>query len=636
MLFLSWLSPLKRARRAARAAQWAAAVAAYRAHLARRPTDGAAWVQLSHSLKETGALEEAAAAYRTAAAHLSEQAEVWIHLAYLERRLGRREAAIAALQEALAMADGGSAAQALIEMGARERLPSAAQQSIEAQSGDYALSRYPAWTRAGRRPSLPLPTGAQVLALIDARGADPAHVAITRETLGDIPCRVMTEGTALVTAAGADWLLLMEAGTRLAPDAAGQLHAAATGTGAGAAYADHDHWTAEADGIAHHDPCFQPMADPVWFARAAVRPPVLLLRAEAAAAADDWEALVAGRMELPLRYAHVPLVLASRAEPALVDLSAPATPAAAADPAPIQIIIQTRDAPALLTACINSLRRTAAHPNTLDIVIMDNRSVLPETAALLAGWQAEGIARPIAHDEPFNWARANNLAAARGNAPLLLFLNNDVEMETPGWDVALRDGLARPRTGAMGALLLYPDRLIQHAGVIFGMGREGGAVHEGVLHPTEPGGPAARWRHPRCASAVTGAWLAVSRTLFDAVGGFEERLPIAYNDVDFCLRIRAAGVHVVQASNIVAVHRESATRGSVMSTAEHARDRADWAWIRERWGAALDLDPAFNPNWARSGQPFDGLRRPPAEVVAQWIEASVRPDPWAVVPTAEG
>uniref|UniRef100_UPI003B3B5B0D glycosyltransferase family 2 protein n=1 Tax=Sphingomonas sp. TaxID=28214 RepID=UPI003B3B5B0D len=271
----------------------------------------------------------------------------------------------------------------------------------------------------------------------------------------------------------------------------------------------------------------------------------------------------------------------------------------------------------------------------LDILIMDNRSVLAETAALLAGWQAQGIARTIAHDEPFNWARANNLAAARGDASLLLFLNNDIEMETPGWDTALRDGLAHRGVGALGALLLYPDRTIQHAGVIFGMGEEGSPVHEGVLHRTDPGGPAARWRHPRLASAVTGAWLAVSRTLFEAVGGFEERLPIAYNDVDFCLRIRAAGAHVVQASHIVAIHRESATRGSVMSSAEHVRDRADWAWMRGRWGAALDLDPAFNPNWARSGQPFDGLRLPPAEAVTRWIAASAAADPWAVGPPAD-
>ena len=604
---------------------------AYRAHLARRPADGAAWIQLGHSLKETGALDEAAAAYRAAAGHLAGQAEVWIHLAYLERRLGRHEAAIAALREALAMADGGYAAQALIDMGARERLPPAVQQAIEAESGDYALSRYPAWAAAGGRPVLPLPAGARVLALIDARGADPVHVAITCETLGDIPYRVMTESATPVAVAGADWLLLVEAGTRLTPDAAGQLHAAATGTSAAVAYADHDHWTAVADGIAHHDPCLQPMADPVWFARAAVRPPVLLLRSEAAEAANDWAELVTGRMALPLCYAHVPLVLASRAGPAPVDPPAPAASAAATDPTLIQIIIQTRDAPALLAACIDSLRRTAAYPDTLDIVIMDNRSVLPETAALLADWQAQGIAVTIAHDEPFNWARANNLAAARGNAPLLLFLNNDVEMETPGWDMALRNGLARPRTGALGALLLYPDRLIQHAGVIFGMGTEGGAVHEGVLHPTEPSGPAARWRNPRLASAVTGAWLAVSRTLFEDVGGFEERLPIAYNDVDFCLRIRAAGAHVVQASDIVAIHRESATRGSIMSTAEHARDRADWAWMRERWGTALDLDPAYNPNWARCGQPFDGLRQPPAGEVARWIQASARTDPWAVV-----
>ena len=97
---------------------------------------------------------------------------------------------------------------------------------------------------------------------------------------------------------------------------------------------------------------------------------------------------------------------------------------------------------------------------------------------------------------------------------------------------------------------------------------------------------------------------------------------------------RAAGRLVVQASHIVALHRESATRGSVMSSAEHARDQADWAWLRAQWGAALDVDPAYNPHWLRVGQPFDGLHAPSPDAVSRWIAASARPRPWSVTPPA--
>ena len=632
MPLLPCASPLRRARRAARGGRWAKAAEAYRRHLAGVPGDVAARVQLGHSLKEAGETEAAAFAYRQALSDRPGDEDLSVHLAHLEWRLGRREKAIGVLLAAIDVAGVGAAraVQALIDMGARERLPLPIQELIEAEAGDYTLARYAAWraARAVSRAGVP----PDVLAVIDARNAGSALIEVTRTGLAGVACRILgidmypdePIGTAEV---GESHVLLVEAGTRLAPDVIAQLHAALAATGAGAAYGDHDHWELCENGeIAFADPCLQPMADPIWFARSEVRPPCLLMTGAAAADAGWWGRLADAHMALPVRYAHVPLMLASRR---VRGVPADNVPPVFFPLDLIQIVIQTRDAPGLLRACVESLRATAVHPDALDIVIVDNRSVLAETAALLAGWMAEGIARTIHYDAPFNWARANNLAA-EGRAPLLLFLNNDVEIDTPGWDNALRAGLAEKEAGVLGALLLYPDRLIQHAGVIFGMGVAGSPVHEGVGHPLKSGGPAARWHHPRLAAAVTGAWLAITRTLFDAVGGFEERLPIAYNDIDFCLRCRAVGGNVVQASHIVALHHESATRGVTMSEAEVARDRADWAWLRTRWGGALDLDPAYNPNWARTGLPFDGLRHPTPQAVARWIAASGRLRPWAL------
>ena len=595
-------------------------------------------MQLGHGLKEEGDFAGAAAAYREAVRIAPAVADSWIHLAHLER--GDREAAIAALSQAIAV-DGGSTAAiaAMVALGARERLPVAVQQRIEADEGVHALSRYAAW-REAQPVAAAVPTP-DVLAVIDGRGAPAERIAVTRATLGDMPCLILGDGPAGTSAddavVAACHILLVEAGTRIAPDAVAKLCAAVAETGAGAAYGDHDHWEGKGGGdIAFRDPCFQPMFDPVWFARAEGRPPCLLLTAPAAAPCGTWGALSAARLALPVAYAHVPSLLASRHGAAVPAEAAPLQARPAGEGA-IQVIVQTRDAPEMLERCIGALLGTAARSDLLDIVIVDNRSMLPRTATLLARWAGQGIARIMPHDMPFNWALANNLAAndqtgGQGDAPHLLFLNNDVEMETIGWDTALRAGLAVDGVGALGALLLYPDGLIQHAGVVFGVGA-GGPLHEGVGQPPAAG-PGDRWRQPRLAAAVTGAWLAVTRTLFNTVGGFEEQLPVGYNDVDFCLRVRAAGQGVMQASHIVAVHHESATRGIAMSTAEQARDEADWAWMRARWGAALDLDPAYDPHWLREGRPFDGLHAPSADAVARWIRASARPHPWAYPPPA--
>lgn len=660
MVLYWWRSPLMRARRAARSKNWAQAVNAYRKHLESAPSDAPAWVQLGHSLKEQGKLGDARVAYQQASRIAPDMPDALIHLAYIERSAGHREDAIRALKQMLTIDPGADrAARALVEMGARERLPVAIQERIEAREGVFAASRYGLYRDAianSRAVAEMAPPPADVLAVIDARGVAPERLRelleATQATLVGLTCVIVGDGAASVDAAHvrgqdgiatfgtATHLLLLAVGCRVEPDTIGRLYAAMSATGAPAAYCDHDHWEPADNGsdakIVMSDPCFQPMFDPLWFRRTQVRPPCLLVTGAALKSAPTWEALFARRLSLRTPYVHVPLILASRRKdtgsPAE---SHPARPASANETL-IQVVIQTRDAPDMLERCVASLRRTAARPERLDIVIVDNRSVLSRTAELLAEWSRQGIARVMPHDEPFNWARANNLATRQSAAPHILFLNNDVEMESARWDEVLRDGLAEISVGALGALLLYPDHLIQHAGVVFGMGtdKSGGPVHEGVGHPVAPGGPAGRWSHPRLSAAVTGAWLATSRSVFDEVGGFEEQLPVAYNDIDFCLRCRLAGRLVVETSHVVAVHRESATRGRIMSFAEQSRADADWAWMRSQWGEALDLDPAYNPNWARVGQPFDAFCMPSQEAISHWIAASAKQHPWSISLTA--
>lgn len=660
-------SPLRRARRAARTQRWAEAAGAYRRHLCRRPQDGAAWVQLGHCLKELGDIKAAGAAYRRAVREMPDLEDAWIQVALLEWRTGNRQVAITTLERGIAAvaADQGGGSLAgrmrlvteMLALGARERLPLALQTELERCKGSYALSRY----RAFREAYSVMPGAGEadtsqrtergtdwrhhdVLAVIDARTASHDLVRATRTSVKDMPCIVITEAAAPFAGVAAQefaWLLLVEGGTRLDPGAIERLVTAAKRTGASGAYCDHDHWEElqenwEEGTIRRHDPFFQPMPDPFWFRAPYAVPPCLLLAYATLKAHTRWDELFDARPGLAMLCAHVPLVLASRRAGTLPspDLSASPLSSVAARPfktgeAPLQVVIQTRDAPEMLKRCVDSLRRNATRPDLLDVLIMDNRSVLSRTANMLADWSRQGTARRIIHDEPFNWARANNLAVALGDAPFLLFLNNDVEIETLSWDAALRSYLSDARIGAVGARLLYPNRRIQHGGVIFGMG-EGGPVHEGLNAEPGQSGPSDRWLHPRLAAAVTGAWLATTRTLFDVVEGFDERLPVAFNDIDFCLRCRAADRFVVQASDIVAVHRESATRGIAPSPVVQARERADWALMRETWGDALDLDPAYNPHWIRTGQPFDGIAMPAAGTVERWIAASARPHPWSI------
>lgn len=642
-----WGLPLKQARRAARSQKWAEAAAAYARHLRRHPYDARSWVQSGHSLKELGKLKEAAEAYHRATRENPADEDAWIHAAHLERRLGGLPTAITTLQRGIVTIGiaGNALIGAMLEMGGRDHLPSDIQAILEARTGTYALARYEAFLAASERPSLP-PEGDGILAVIDARAASEASTAATCESLGDRAFHIVRDGSEQISEtlkSSVTHILLVEAGTRMAHDAAARLADALDCTGAKVAYGDHDHWTLREDSsgkraLVRHTPCFQPMPDPFWFAHEDVRPPCMMVTRGTALSRGRWSDMFVPPTTLPGPCSHVPLVLASRQTgltPAAA-VSATTVRPTETELLSIQVIIQTRDAPDMLDRCVSSLRHTASRPDLLDVLIVDNRSVLPSTATLLAGWAGQGIARTLPHDEDFNWARANNLAVKMGSAPIILFLNNDVEMETPNWDDALRRYLARTDVGIVGAKLLYPDRLIQHGGVIFGMsaaaGEPGGPVHEGVgkgLAPS-PFGPCDRWNRPRLAAAVTGAVLATTRSLFDAVGGFEERLPVAFNDIDFCLRCRAASLLVVQASDITAVHRESATRGVTSAPAAQAQEHAHWSWLRGHWGDAFDLDPAYNPHWVRTGHPFDGISVPAQVALDAWIAASARPQPWSI------
>lgn len=680
---------LSAARAAARRAAWAEAAHHYAAFLAARPRAMAAWVQSGHVLKALGDLPGSRAAYERALLLAPDVPDTLLHLAAIQRRLGERAQALETCARAAAIDPTfAPAIEELLALGGRDRLaggvshgdaarppdeqPPWLDELTERQSGDvYGPSFYAAYRShlhihpapAGPRPDTP------VHIMIDGRGVRPVDIRATLSSLRDSADPAWTAtiiadeaayrhpvaGIAVTDpriafrttqppAIDRGYVLLVRAGTVIDREALGWFGFTAARTGCSIAYADHDRCIDDWRTGRHYDsPTFQPMFDPEWFEDAAVAPALLLV--DTARHPIDAGAVT----PLPVLattadgIAHIPQLLgsirglapqAARALPdgitAPVAAAAPGTSAAGLTDR-IHVVVQTRDEPAMLREAIRSLRRLALRRDLLQITVVDNRSVLPATARLLRRYAASGIARILPLDEPFNWSRANNLAVAGDTTPILLFLNNDTTMLTPGWDAIVRRILARPGVAAAGALLSYPDGTIQHAGMIFGMGG-GGPIHEGVGQPPGQAGPNGRWSRMRGAAAVTGAFLAVTRAAFDAVGGFDaEQLAIAFNDVDLCLKLRAAGHRIVQTGDIRLVHHESRSRGLNVTQGQVAWDLDELAVLHRRWGPALFDDPFYNPHWTRTGQPFDGYRFPGRREVLRHIDRSHVQAPWSAI-----
>jgi GT2 family glycosyltransferase len=254
----------------------------------------------------------------------------------------------------------------------------------------------------------------------------------------------------------------------------------------------------------------------------------------------------------------------------------------------VSIVIPTKNNHELLRTCLDSIAERTTYAN-YELLVIDNGSTEPATLAVLADLRAP--ARVIRHDVPFNWSAINNVGAARTDGEFLLFLNDDVEVLEPGWIGAMLEHAQHPEVGAVGASLVYPNGMIQHAGVIVGAGSAAGHAFNG-MHPAV--GPYKGYnRVIRNYSAVTGACMMTARSAFDAVGGFDERLRIAYGDVDYCLRLRARGLSIVYTPYAELIHKESATRGRIHPVRDDDAFRARWPELVARG------DPFYNVNFSR-------------------------------------
>jgi GT2 family glycosyltransferase len=271
-----------------------------------------------------------------------------------------------------------------------------------------------------------------------------------------------------------------------------------------------------------------------------------------------------------------------------------------------RVVIPTRDRADLLEACLHSLWRTRGlgeRALQLEIVVVDNGSEEEATQELFHRWRLQLGERFVVHRDPrrFNWSALNNAAVQGATSELLLFLNNDIEALEAGWVEVLAAQALRPDVGCAGAVLLYPDRTIQHAGVVVGM--HGGADHAYAQLPYPCQAHRGRVQLLTTWGAVTGACLMVQRSLFEQAGGFDEGFPVEFNDVDFCLRLGQLGYRHVVVPDAVLLHHESQTRDAKSSpTQAEALKR-----LQSLWSAQLNHS---QPWWPGSCAPNMADGRP--------------------------
>jgi GT2 family glycosyltransferase len=272
----------------------------------------------------------------------------------------------------------------------------------------------------------------------------------------------------------------------------------------------------------------------------------------------------------------------------------------------VSVVIPSKNAFELISRLLDGLLSTTDYP-ALEIIIVDNGSTDARVLKLYAQLQNHPTEiRVSIREEPFNFSRSVNRGIALSRGDYVCLLNNDVEILESSWLKEMVSCFNYPDTGIVGAKLLYPDKAIQHAGVIVGLG--GLAGHWYIGRAEKFPGPMGRLWVRQTLSAVTGACVLISRECLAAVGEFDEDVfPIAYNDVDFCIRAVAHGFRVIWTPFSKLIHHESASRGSDETPINIARFEKDKENLRNRHGTQGYEDAAFNPWYSKNHSEPDFL-----------------------------
>ena len=261
----------------------------------------------------------------------------------------------------------------------------------------------------------------------------------------------------------------------------------------------------------------------------------------------------------------------------------------------ISIIIPMKDMVSFLQRNLRSIEEKTDYDN-YEIIIVDNNSQEKETFDYFKTINEKKNIRIIEYKENFNFSKINNFAATKAKGEHILFLNNDIEVITPGWLMAMLEHSVRDEVGAVGAKLIFPNNTIQHAGTVLGLG--GVAGHSHKHYPADSNGYFGALNTIRNYSAVTAACMMTRKKLFEEVGGFDEiHLSVAFNDVDLCLKIREKGYLIVYTPFAALYHYESTSRGYDLNPDEIM-------YMKNRWGDILFSDPYYNPNLTFNSEDF--------------------------------
>ena len=662
--------------------QFSAAADAYQQILVHAPGRGDLWVQCGNMRKEAGDYVAAEAAYRQALTVMPADADAHAQLASVLRACGQHNAALASYRRAVSAAGGSAAATrelaaagepgaqlAAFEAQLRGRSPerlmqiasevAALRHRLDRLAADlpepagwaaFPIAAYGLFRDVFDLPAPP-PGGSKsarikVIVRADAEPLDTLHLqlaAMRQQSHQD--WQLVMVGTdrdraALVTRAAsdaricwakteeiggpADWVMPLQAGAIPHRHALGWISYAASLGPAELFVCDAAYAQIAEDRMSYQSVELGQVVDTDMLRQSNIWGETAAVRADLLAAGETFVQIAARK-----RAAHIPLPLVWRdAGQHKQPVVPPRPPLPRGGTARIAVIIPTRDNIEDASVMAESLRQRAEQPALLEITVIDNGSIGDRAVVELARLAAQERVTVVQDGTAFNWSRLNNAAVARTDAEIVLFANDDMRMLTPGWDDALRAMLARPEVGAVGVKLLYEDNTIQHAGMLLGW--KGGTIHDGLYEPADAPGPGMRWQLTREVGAVTGAFLATRREVFLAMGGFDAaELPISFSDVDYALKLRDAGLKVLWTPDITLYHHESKTRGlDHLDPARMARNAAELAVMRQRWGAAMDFDPSVNPYWHDATLPFRMISAPSVAKIERYIRAGASGTPW--------
>lgn len=281
----------------------------------------------------------------------------------------------------------------------------------------------------------------------------------------------------------------------------------------------------------------------------------------------------------------------------------------------VSLIIPTRNAVDLVKQCIDSIIDRTTY-ESYEILLVDNGSDDPRSLAYFSSLSDHPRVRVIRDDRPFNYSALNNAAVKVARGEIVGLVNNDIEVVSPDWLSEMVSLAIQPEVGAVGARLWYPNDTLQHGGVVLGIGGVAGHAHKYL--PKGKRGYYGRADLIQSFSAVTGACLLVRKSVYEQVQGLNEiDLRIAFNDVDFCLRIREAGYRNVWTPYAELYHHESATRGTEDTPEKQERFAREVRFMMKRWGEALLRDPAYNPNLTLVHEDFSLAWPPRVEPVGK-------------------